>query len=241
MIIHFFLGKLEETGDCQLSCDSLSLTVRGSKPNFLLGLHFPIFEPHPHHLQLLLLHPCCELASLVLQPPSLLLHLYSTPVTMGLVASVLVPHHVPGPCVPGRDRWQREGLPTQAGTQQRLHSLSGLAPFVWPSVAHIRVSGWIIPEIAEDAGAKPRWTITKWRSQMWFGLLPVEPSQERHSHGKLLCFPPRVWGTGLGNLYGEKLSVVRSCQSPARHPNSFMTDGARHEVPIFFFFFFAVS
>ena len=46
----FFLGKPEETSVSQL------WFWWGSKPNFLLSLHFPIFQPHAHHLQPLLLH-----------------------------------------------------------------------------------------------------------------------------------------------------------------------------------------
>ena len=57
----------------------------------------------------------------------------------------------------------------------------------------------------------------------------MEPSQERHSHGKLLFFPPRVWGTGLDSISGEtNIFMVRSCWS-AGHPNSFMTLGSLHD------------
>lgn len=52
-------------------------------------------------------------------PPSIssLASLYGAPVITGLIGSALVHHHLLGLHAPGRDRWQREGLPTQAGAQ----------------------------------------------------------------------------------------------------------------------------
>lgn len=96
--------------------------VTGSKPDFLFSPHFSTFQPQAHHRQPLLLH----LAAIWRVWSAALCFFSSVSVWClshcRLVGSALVHHHVPGPHGPGRGGGQRNGLPTQAGTQQRLCS-----------------------------------------------------------------------------------------------------------------------